>query len=74
MKTIIGLILVVFLITLSAGVLLAAPDAQDIQACGVDELKGLQGCCSHHGGVYGCDAYGRVICNDRTTSPSCRCP
>lgn len=32
-----------------------------------------QGCCSHHGGVAGCNSYGRQVCNDGTLSPSCTC-
>lgn len=33
-----------------------------------------RGCCSWHDGVSGgCTSEGRVICNDGTTSPSCRC-
>lgn len=32
-----------------------------------------RGCCSHHGGVAGCNANGRQICNDGTLSPSCTC-
>lgn len=33
-----------------------------------------RGCCSWHGGVAGCDENsGRIICNDGTASPSCRC-
>ena len=32
-----------------------------------------RGCCSHHGGVSGCDQNGRVICRDGSPSPSCRC-
>lgn len=32
-----------------------------------------RGCCSHHGGVAGCGANGRQICNDGTYSPSCTC-
>ncbi len=32
-----------------------------------------RGCCSHHGGVAGCNEYGRTICNDGTLSPSCTC-
>ena len=32
------------------------------------------GCCSHHGGVCGCNSYiGRLRCCDGTTSPSCGC-
>ena len=34
---------------------------------------GLQGCCSHHKGVDYCSSSGRVVCNDGTYSPSCRC-
>ena len=32
-----------------------------------------RGCCSHHGGVSGCNSYGRHICNDGTLSPTCTC-
>lgn len=32
-----------------------------------------RGCCSHHGGVAGCNANGSVKCNDGTTSPTCTC-
>src|SRR5574344_1704153 len=32
-----------------------------------------RGCCSHHGGVYGCSSSGRQVCNDGTLSPSCTC-
>lgn len=32
-----------------------------------------RGCCSHHGGVAGCNSNGRQICNDGTLSPSCTC-
>lgn len=79
MKKILGLILFVFLVTISASVLLAAPDqnadtqSAKFESCGAGPLVGLQGCCSHHGGVSGCQ-YGRVVCNDGTLSPSCRCP
>ena len=32
------------------------------------------GCCSHHGGVQGCEqSSGRQVCRDGTYSPSCRC-
>jgi hypothetical protein len=31
-----------------------------------------QGCCSHHGGVCGCQN-GRAVCCDGTLSPSCGC-
>lgn len=36
-----------------------------------DELQ-RRGCCSHHGGVCGCQE-GRAICCDGTPSPSCGC-
>lgn len=32
-----------------------------------------RGCCSHHGGVAGCNSNGRQICNDGSLSPSCTC-
>lgn len=32
-----------------------------------------RGCCSHHGGVAGCNSYGRQVCNDGTLSPTCTC-
>lgn len=32
-----------------------------------------RGCCSHHGGVAGCNSDGRQICNDGTLNPSCTC-
>ena len=32
-----------------------------------------QGCCSHHGGVAGCNSYDRTICKDGTLSPTCTC-
>ena len=31
-----------------------------------------RGCCSHHGGVCGCNA-GRAVCCDGKLSPSCPC-
>ncbi len=31
-----------------------------------------RGCCSWHGGVYGCSG-GRVVCSDGSLSPSCTC-
>ena len=37
---------------------------------GVDARRG---CCSRHGGVAGCNANGRQICNDGTLSPTCTC-
>ena len=32
-----------------------------------------RGCCSHHGGECNCSVYGRSICCDGTTSPTCTC-
>ena len=37
------------------------------------KINAQRGCCSHHGGVAGCNSNGRQICNDGTLSPSCRC-
>ncbi len=36
------------------------------------ELLAQQGCCSWHGGVWGCEN-GDVICCDGSQSPSCGC-
>lgn len=36
-------------------------------------VDATKGCCSHHGGVAGCNSNGRTICWDGTLSPSCTC-
>ena len=37
-------------------------------------VEARSGCCSHHGGVAGCDtATGHQECNDGTDSPTCGC-
>lgn len=36
-------------------------------------VNAQRGCCSHHGGVAGCNENGRQICRDGTLSPSCTC-
>ena len=36
------------------------------------EQLSQRGCCSHHGGVCGCDS-GRAVCCDGEYSPSCGC-
>jgi len=39
---------------------------------GVQDAR--SGCCSHHGGVAGCDsATGHQACNDGSDSPTCGC-
>lgn len=35
-------------------------------------MPGKSGCCSHHGGVCGCNGAMQRCC-DGTNSPSCRC-
>ena len=35
-------------------------------------IEERRGCCSHHGGVCGCQG-GRALCCDGTLSPSCGC-
>jgi hypothetical protein len=41
----------------------------------VNARSGNQGCCSHHGGVAGCDSkVGSLVCRDGTYSPTCGCP
>lgn len=32
-----------------------------------------RGCCSHHGGVCGCNDSGRQVCCDGSLSPTCTC-
>lgn len=40
----------------------------------ITESFARAGCCSHHGGVKGCNSStGRQLCKDGTTSPSCPC-
>lgn len=40
----------------------------------VFEAYGKSGCCSHHGGVAGCNSSsGYYQCSDGTDSPSCTC-
>lgn len=52
-------------------------DIRDPDADSSDNHKielARRGCCSHHGGVCGCDeAKDRIICCDGTLSPSCTC-
>ena len=39
-----------------------------------EQLLARRGCCSHHGGVSGCDeASGMMRCRDGSLSPSCTC-
>lgn len=37
------------------------------------KIEAARGCCSHHGGVSGCNSSGRQICKDGTLSPTCTC-
>lgn len=40
----------------------------------VPEADARRGCCSHHHGVKNCDTLtGRLVCNDGTYSPTCKC-
>ncbi len=52
-------------------------NARQTKICINNIIKSLtierRGCCSWHGGVYGCSTGGRVICNDGSLSPSCTC-
>jgi hypothetical protein len=42
--------------------------------CPSGKPMGRSGCCSHHGGVCGCDGgTGMQRCCDGVNSPSCRC-
>ncbi|UFH60474.1 hypothetical protein [Sulfurovum mangrovi] len=38
-----------------------------------DKKLAKRGCCSHHGGVCGCNDSGRQVCCDGTLSPTCTC-
>lgn len=38
----------------------------------INNVVAGRGCCSHHGGVCGCQS-GRNLCCDGTLSPSCHC-
>ena len=52
-----------------AAVLLAALGLREQQR------DSYQGCCSWHGGIFGCDYdVNRIVCNDGGFSPTCRCP
>src|SRR4051812_29864388 len=59
--------------------ILSRPDTHQISpTSGCDRLDLNQevksGCCSHHGGVCGCDsATGHELCCDGRDSPSCGC-
>ncbi len=37
------------------------------------KIEARRGCCSHHGGVSGCNSSGRQVCRDGTLSPTCTC-
>lgn len=37
------------------------------------DVYAARGCCSWHGGVSSACRYGKIVCNDGTTSPSCTC-
>lgn len=37
------------------------------------DVYARRGCCSWHGGVSSTCRYGKIVCNDGTTSPSCTC-
>jgi len=48
------------------------PINQNVTQIAEIEKAQRRGCCSHHGGVCGCDRLtGRVICCDGTLSPTC---
>ena len=51
----------------------ATESPNGIASDGCDQCN-LQGCCSRHDGIAFCSGGGAgVVCNDGTTSPSCRC-
>ena len=38
-----------------------------------NQCEAKAGCCSRHGGVSRCGNDGYYVCNDGTSSPSCKC-
>jgi hypothetical protein len=50
--------------------LICKDDAPSRTCAGV--TVSLKGCCKDHDGIYGVDTNGVVICNDQTSSPSCK--
>lgn len=57
---------------LVAALVLASSSMGVASSCA--SIPGRQGCCSHHGGVCGCNAgTGMQRCCDGADSPSCRC-
>ena len=49
-------------------------EAQEDENCCDGMLIARRGCCSHHGGVCGCDkSSDRIVCCDGSLSPSCTC-
>lgn len=65
MKKVSAILFLTAFITMLASPLVEAFDGSTMVA--------QRGCCSRHRGVRGCDGSGRVICNDNTVSPTCRC-
>lgn len=47
-------------------------DIKTIDLTNSNSYDQQRGCCSHHGGVCGCEG-GRKLCCDGTYSPSCTC-
>lgn len=67
--------LVIALLILGLGVVafVATKSNQALGRCTTEQSQ-KAGCCSHHGGVCGCNQSAhRLKCCDGTTSPSCGC-
>ena len=62
-------------LVLSSGLIYADEnDGDDLESANIDKiLVAGRGCCSHHHGQSGKCQDGRVVCNDGTISPTCRC-
>ncbi len=80
------LLLIIFVSLLQSPLLLATDNKTEAVNIAVQQQTETQqdcleqinqlaqrGCCSHHGGVCGCDVSGRKKCCDGTLSPSCTC-
>jgi len=69
-KTFLGLFIVLGVIGIFS---LSIKPNQAFGQCSANTIQ-RAGCCSHHGGVCGCNqTYGRYQCCDGSISPSCTC-
>ena len=80
MRDLVPVLLLGFILALVPGAALLVENAdskttecQKLRMAGASsEEIARRGCCSHHGGVCGCEG-GRTVCCDGVFSPSCEC-